>query len=99
MADAIKFTDKEMNEVNELQSNYLNLQNALGQISMGRIKLQQQMDEFNKAEDNIRTQFQETQSKERDFIKKISEKYGDGNLDITNGVFTPKPKEKTDKTL
>ena len=95
MSESIKFSENELKKVNELQGTYLNLQNALGQISIGRIRVEQQIDEFDKAEDNIRKQFSETQQTERDFIKKINSKYGDGNLDINSGVFTPKSNEET----
>ena len=31
----------------------------------------------------------------RNFVDKINKKYGDGNLDINSGIFTPKTTEKT----
>ena len=85
-----KFTEEELKQVNTLQGTYLNLQNALGQISIGRIRVEQQLDDFDKAEDNVRKEFAETQQTEKDFIENINKKYGDGNLDISTGVFTPK---------
>ena len=104
MADKeVKFTEEEMKQINVLQQGYVNLQNALGQLSVNRIRLNQQFDDLDTAEDNVRTQFVENQTKERDFVDGINKKYGDGNLDLTSGVFTPKPvsetTEKTDKTL
>ena len=96
MSEPTKFTEDELSKVNGLQGTYLKLQNALGQISIGRIRLEQQIEEFDKAEDNVRKQFSEAQQNERDFIDKINKKYGDGNLDITTGLFTPKEKEITE---
>ena len=90
MSEPIKFTEPELKEVNSLQGTYVNIQNALGQLSISRIRLQQQIEEFDKAEGNLTKQFSETQEKEREFIDKINKKYGDGNLDINSGVFTPK---------
>ena len=90
MPEEAKFTEEELKQVNTLQGTYLNLQNALGQISIGRIRVEQQLDDFDKAEDNVRKEFAETQQTEKDFIEKINKKYGDGNLDISTGVFTPK---------
>tara|TARA_B100001250_G_C19642522_1_gene718916 strand:- start:392 stop:718 length:327 start_codon:yes stop_codon:yes gene_type:complete len=86
----VKFTDAEMQEVKKLQSDYIGLQNTLGQIGIAKIRLDQQALEYQKAEDNIKEQFSEAQNKEKAFIQKINQKYGDGNLDITSGVFTPK---------
>ena len=104
MADKeVKFTEEEMKQINVLQQGYVNLQNVLGQLGVNRIRLEQQLDDLDTAEDNVRVQFVENQTKERDFVDGINKKYGDGNLDLTTGVFTPKPveetTEKTDKTL
>ena len=56
--------------------------------------------ELDEAEDKLRNDFVATQQKERDFVQEINKKYGDGNLDLNTGVFTPRPAEETtDKTL
>ena len=101
MADKdVKFSEEEMKQINELQGTYLNLQNTLGQMSVQRMRLEQQFENLDVAEENVRTSFVDTQKKERDFVDQINKKYGDGNLDLTSGVFTPKPAEETtDKTL
>ena len=100
MSESIKFTEQELKKVNDLQGEYLNLQNSMGQLSISRIRLEQQLEEFDKAEDNIKQKFVETQTKEREFITTINKKYGDGNLDLNTGVFTPRATEETtDKTL
>ena len=98
MADAVKFTEDEMKEINTLQQTYLGLQNRLGQLSVARIRLEQQLNDLDSTEDNASVQFVENQTKERDFVDKITKKYGDGNLDLTSGVFTPKPVEDTKKS-
>ena len=104
MADKeVKFTEEEMKQINVLQQGYVNLQNVLGQLSVNRIRLEQQLNDLDIAEENIKSQFTENQTKESNFVDGINKKYGDGNLDLTTGVFTPKPveetAEKTDKTL
>jgi hypothetical protein len=103
MAEDVKFTKEEMAQINELQQTYLNLQNTIGQLGVARIRLDQQYTDLEVNEDNTRAQFTENQNKERNFVDTINKKYGDGNLDLTTGVFKPKPTEetteKTDKTL
>ena len=101
MSEEVKFSEDEMKQISELQQSYLNMQNALGQVSVNRIRLNQQFDDLDTSEDNVRAQFVENQTKERDFVDTINKKYGDGNLDLNTGVFTPKPAEETttDKTL
>ena len=96
----VKFTEDEMKQITTLQQSYVNIQNILGQLSVSRMRLEQQINELDTTEQNIRSQFGETQTKERDFVSSINKKYGDGNLDLNTGVFTPKPEEETtDKTL
>ena len=104
MADKeVKFTEDEMGEINELQQTYVGLQNRFGQLGVARIRLEQQLNDLETTENNMTVKFVENQSKERDFVDKITKKYGDGNLDLTSGVFKAKPTEtdtkKTDKTL
>ena len=100
MSEAIKFSPEEMKQLSDLQQTYINLQNNLGQISVQRIKLEQQINDLDNAEDQVRKNFNITQETEKKLIERISAKYGDGNLDINTGVFTPKPVEDTtEKTL
>ena len=101
MADKeIKFSQEEMTQISELQDTYAGLQNALGQFGVARIRLEQQMADLDANEDQIKSQYNTTQQKERDFVATINKKYGDGNLDLGTGVFTPKPAAApADKTL
>ena len=96
MAKDTKFTEDEMKQINDLQKSYANSQNSLGQLSVNRLRLNQQLDDLDSAEENVRNSFVATQTKEREFVESINKKYGDGNLDLTSGVFTSKP-EETDK--
>ena len=97
MAEETKFTEDEMKQINELQQSYANSQNALGQLSVSRLRLEQQLDDLDKADESVRNSFVETQTKEKEFVESINKKYGDGNLDLSSGLFTPKPQEETDK--
>ena len=102
MADnkEVKFTKDEMSQLTELQQTYAAVQNTLGQLSVSSIRLSQELGSLDEAESKLRTDFVETQQKERDFVQDINKKYGDGNLDLNTGVFTPRPAEETtDKTL
>ena len=95
MSEAVKFIEEEMKEINNLQQTYVNLQNALGQFGVSRIRLNQQFDDLDTAEEDVRTQFIETQIKEKNFVDSINKKYGDGNLNLETGEFTPKLTDKT----
>ena len=78
----VKFTEDEMNKLTELQQTYGGVQNAMGQVGVQRIRLEQQMTDLETAEGNLKSQFTETQTKERDFVQEINKKY-DNELTIS----------------
>ena len=96
----VKFTEDEMKQLNDLQQGYLGVQNAFGQLNVNKLRLEQQLQSLGTTENNLKSSFVEIQQKEREFVDTINEKYGDGNLNLESGVFTPKPVDETpDKTL
>jgi hypothetical protein len=99
MANEIKFTDDEMKEISEMQKTYMGIQNAYGQLGMNRLRMEKDIENLRLAEENITKSFEETQQKEKDFVTSITKKYGDGNLNLETGTFTPRSKnqDKTDK--
>lgn len=90
----VKFTEEEMTQVSEIRKSYVQVQSAFGQIHINRVKLNQQMDDLAKAEEDIQNEFLTIQKTEREFVDTINKKYGDGNLDVNTGVFTPKKTEE-----
>ena len=84
-----KFSDEELNTVKEIQQEYVNIQNQFGQIAMTKIRIDDQMDNILRAEEENRKKLLEVQTKERKFLDGITEKYGDGTLNPETGEFTP----------
>ena len=93
MAEPIKFNDKEVETLQEIQNTYFNIQGDFGRLSMTRLRLDQQLDSLADNEDKLSKQFEETQTKEREFIDSINKKYGDGVYDPDSGTFTPSDKK------
>jgi len=90
MADKeIKFTDEELQSLKQIQQDYLECQNAFGQITIQKIALQQQIDGLAKSEEEYAKKYSDTQAKEQEVAKELNDKYGAGNLDPETGVFTP----------
>ena len=88
MADT-KFSQEEMDKIKEIQSSYVGVQQAFGQLEVNRIRLEQQLDSTQQASVDLRTKFSEVQSDEQKFIEELNTKYGDGSLDLESGTFTP----------
>ena len=82
MAKEVKFTDKELEKIKEIQDSYANVQNNFGQLKLAQIRLDEQ-------EIGLEESLKEIKSKEKEFLKVITEKYGQGNLNPETGVFTP----------
>ena len=89
MADDIKFTEEEMKSLRDLQDSYTQKQAELGQVSVQRILLNQQLDVLEEKQTFLENEYKKIQQQEQDLVKKLNEKYGTGQLDPESGVFTP----------
>ena len=89
MPEEVKFTEEEIKQVKEIQNQYLKIQNEFGQVRIARIRLEEQLKSLDNAEDESKKSFSDIQKKEKNFLSKITKKYGDGVLDPETGVFTP----------
>ena len=88
--ESTKFSEDEMKVVKEIQEKYVDVQHKLGQLSVAELRLNQQMDALVLSRDELNQKFLDTQNSEKDFIKSITEKYGDGILDPKTGVYNSK---------
>ena len=84
-----KFTEEELDKIKNIQSSYLGVQQAFGQLEVNRIRLEQQLDSTQQASSELREKFSEVQDNEQKFIEELNKKYGDGSLDLESGTFTP----------
>tara|TARA_B100001059_G_C17686179_1_gene502439 strand:- start:119 stop:397 length:279 start_codon:yes stop_codon:yes gene_type:complete len=89
MADDIKFTEEEMKSLSDLQDSYTKKQAELGQVSVQRILLNQQLDNLDQRQSHLEKEYVQVQQQEQDLVKELNEKYGAGQLDPESGVFTP----------
>ena len=90
MSEQTKFTEDELNKLKEIQNSYLQIQNNLGQISFTKLRLVQQIEGLNILEEKMAKQYTDTQENEKTFIKDITKKYGDGEIDMQTGIYKPK---------
>ena len=88
MSEEVKFTEEEIKQVKEIQDSYLKIQTDFGQTTIARIRLEEQLENLINVEDTARKNLSEIQTKEQDFLKEITKKYGEGSLNPETGVFT-----------
>ena len=85
----MKFTEEELQSLQDLQNGYQEKQAQLGQLAVQRILLEQQSDALSVRQEEVQQEYQDVQEQERDIVAKLNEKYGPGQLDPQTGVFTP----------
>ena len=86
MAEQIKFTEEEINQVNELRNEVTQVFLQLGQLSLERKK---RIDELDALESQLQESHSTLVQREQELFKSLNEKYGDGNYDPNTGIFTP----------
>ena len=85
----MKFTEDELQSLQNLQNGYQEKQANLGQLSVQRILLNQQIEGLEARQVELESEYEAVQQEERDLVQKLNEKYGPGQLDPQTGVFTP----------
>jgi len=88
MADAIKFTEDELKNLQELQGTYQQITLALGQLNVSKYAMEER-------EDSLKQALLDTKSKENELATSLTEKYGKGTLNIETGDFTPDTTSET----
>lgn len=87
MTSISKFTDEELNEIENIQDKYQEVTARLGQISVERVLLEQKSEELTNTETIILSDLKTLQKQEKDMHIKLKEKYGQGTLNLQTGEF------------
>tara|TARA_R110000824_G_scaffold32349_1_gene104501 strand:+ start:963 stop:1274 length:312 start_codon:yes stop_codon:yes gene_type:complete len=89
LKDKTQFSEEELKEVQEIRDEYYKIQNQFGQLSVAQLRLEEELENLNKSEEENIKSFKDIQEKEREFLEGITKKYGEGTLNPETGVFTP----------
>ena len=87
--EAIKFTENELQTLNELQVKYNTITNQFGQLAIAKLNLEKQTEVVNDQEFKLQEELEQAREEEQGILNDITEKYGPGQLDPQSGVFTP----------
>ena len=79
----IKFTDSELQSLQDLQNSYQQKQLQFGQLKVQKILVQQQVDGLETSESQLEVEYGEVQETERKLVEELNEKYGPGSLDLS----------------
>ncbi len=94
MSDIVKFTDVELQAIAKLQTDYQQNIYMLGQIDLEKTDLEQQLQELLTKRTEIFNDWKKIQQEESNLLNALSQKYGDGSLNLKDGTFKPAPKEQ-----
>jgi len=93
MSDIVKFTESEMQSIAKLQSDYQQNIYMLGQIDLEKTDLEQQLQDLQNKRNEIFENWKKLQQEESNLLNSLSQKYGDGSLNLKDGTFKPIPKQ------
>ena len=94
--EAVKFTDEELQSLQELQNTYASISTQFGQLKVSRMNLERQLNSLDDAERTLEENWEENRKTESDLVKSLNEKYGAGSLNPTTGEFIPRPTEEVE---
>ena len=94
--ETVKFTDEELQSLQELQNTYASISTQFGQLKVSRINLERQLNSLDDAERTLEENWEENRKLESDLVKSLNEKYGAGSLNPTTGEFIPRPTEEVE---
>jgi hypothetical protein len=82
MADTIKFSDEEIQEIQNLQQLYTTVVNQAGQVHIEEITLHERKGQ-------VEANFAEVKKREQEILSNLTSKYGQGSINLETGEFTP----------
>ena len=91
MSETTKFTESEMQSIAKIQTEYQQSIFVLGQVDLEKADLEQQVANNSARRTQIFENWKTIQKEEADLINQLSQKYGDGALNIKDGTFRPAP--------
>jgi uncharacterized Rmd1/YagE family protein len=85
----VKFTEEELQSLQELSTKSNEITNRFGQLAIAKINLEKQSEAVEEEEFKLHEELETLKKEEQETLQSITEKYGPGTLDPTTGVFTP----------
>ena len=82
--------DKEhLDEIQTLREDFLKNSNALGNIAIEIHIIKRQLEQLEAEQNNQIQNFDALRMRESDLLQKMRTRYGDGQINISDGTFTP----------
>jgi hypothetical protein len=92
MSESIKLQPEELQALQDIQSKYQDKIYRFGQLTLERFSLEERSKQLDDLENQIKEEYIQVQKDEQQWTSGIASKYGDGNLSLKDGTFTPNQK-------
>jgi hypothetical protein len=89
MSQSIKISEAELSEVKLLQNKFQETVYKFGTLHIEKMELDKLIADFVQKEKSSNEEWANLQRMEKDLLDKIVQKYGEGNLNMQDGTFTP----------
>jgi len=89
MSNQIKFTEQELAEIRLFQGKVQEKVFEFGRFRLERMHLLKLVKELEDREAKAEEEYAQLQTMESSLLDKLTQKYGEGSLDLSNGVFIP----------
>jgi hypothetical protein len=89
MSEIKKITEAELAEVRMLQTKFQEGIFKLGNLQIEKMDLDRLVNEFVEKERTLKEEWKSLQNLEKTLLDKIVKTYGTGNLNMTDGTFSP----------
>ena len=80
---------EQINSIVELQKSYVGVRDNLGSLEIARFKSEQELESISNQKLRLENEYSKLNSTEKELVDNLTKKYGQGNLDLSTGIFTP----------
>ena len=94
--EAVKFSEEELQSLQELQNTYAGISTQFGQLKVSKMNLRRQLDSLEQSEDALENAWEDNRKKESELVQSLTEKYGPGSLNPQTGEYTPVSVQETE---
>ena len=94
--EAVKFSEEELQSLQELQNTYAGISTQFGQLKVNRMNLERQLDSLEQSEETLENAWEDNRKKESELVQSLTEKYGPGSLNPQTGEYTPVSVQETE---
>jgi len=89
MAEPIKISEEDLKKIRDIQTQYQIKMGEFGKLYLEKMGIDKAIKAITARETQIQNDWESLQKAESDFIDDLLKRYGEGNLDLKQGIFIP----------